>query len=173
MDDATMIEIKHARATFTVRPENGQAIHDALARLAKGKGPKLPKPKASNRKHDSSKRFYPTFEPGMTTADYIRQYTGLNSYLFGDGTVTYTHADRPAPMLDPSYPEVTVEPAAWTAHATRKNVDGKPDYLWTKCYAHGRPILFESEAAALESARQACDDPAYGLYDPQAKEATQ
>jgi hypothetical protein len=110
-----MITIKHARATFTVRPENGQAVHDALARLAKGKGPKLPKPKASNRKHDSSKRFYPTFEPGMTTSDYIRQYTELNSYLFDgaypdyDNVVTYSHADRPAPTLDPSYPEVTVE----------------------------------------------------------------
>jgi hypothetical protein len=108
-----MIEIKHARATFTVRPENGQAIHDALARLAKGKGPKLPKPKG-NPKHDSSKRSYPAFEPGMATAEYIRQYTGLNSYLFGGSypsgdVVTYTHADRPAPMLEPSYPEVVAE----------------------------------------------------------------
>ena len=105
-----MITIKHTRATFTVRPENGQAVHDTLALIDKSrgrKGRKLPKEKASNRKHDSSKRFYPTFEPGMTTADYIRQYTGLNSYLFGDGAAAYSHADRPAPMLDPSYPEVT------------------------------------------------------------------
>jgi len=109
-----MIEIKHGRAAFTVRPENAQAIHDALARLAKGKGPKLSKPKAANRKHDSSKRSYPAFEPGMATAEYIRQYTELNVYLFGgsyppDDVVTYSHADRPAPMLDPSYPEVVVE----------------------------------------------------------------
>jgi hypothetical protein len=109
-----MITIKHGRATFTVRPENGQAIHDALARLAKGKGPKLPKTKAANRQHDSSKRFYPVFTPAMSTAEYIRQYTGLNSYLFGgsyppDDVVTYSHADRPAPMLDPSFPEVAAE----------------------------------------------------------------
>jgi hypothetical protein len=107
-----MITIKHARTTFTVRPGNGQAVHDTLALIDKSrgrKGRKLPKEKASNRKHDSSKRSYPVFIPGMTTADYIRQYTGLNSYLFGDGAVTYSHADRPAPMLDPSYPEVVAE----------------------------------------------------------------
>ena len=109
MDDATMIEIKHARTTFTVRPENGQAVHDTLALIDKSrgrKGRKFSKEKASNRKYDSSKRSYPVFTPGMTTSDYIRQYAGLNSYLFGDGAVTYSHADRPAPMLDPSYPEV-------------------------------------------------------------------
>jgi len=171
MDDATMIEIKHARTTFTVRPENGQAVHDALARLAKGKGPKLPKPKG-NPKYDSGKREYPVFYPGMETGEYLNKYHELNEKKMLSG-LSFTFANRPAPMLDPSYPEVTVEPAAWTAHAMRKNVDGKADYLWTRCYAHGRPILFESEAAALESARQACDDPAHGLYDPQAKEATQ
>ena len=171
-----MITIKHGRASLTVTAERAQAVHDTLALIDKSKGRKgrkLPAEKASNRKFDSSKRSYPVFTPGMTTSDYIRQYTGLNSYLFGDSVVTYSHADRPAPMLDPSYPEMTMEPITWTAHAMRANVDGKPDYPWTRCYAHGRPILFESEAAALESARQACADPAHGLYDPQAKEATQ
>jgi hypothetical protein len=116
MDDATMIEIKHARATFTVRPENGQDVHNTLALIDKSrgrKGRKFLKEKAE-RRYDSSKRSYPVFIPGMTTADYIRQYTGLNSYLFGgayppDDVVTYSHADRPAPTLDPSYPEVVAE----------------------------------------------------------------
>ena len=107
-----MITIRHGRASLTVTPERAQAVHDTLALIDKSKGRKgrkLPAEKASNRKFDSSKRSYPVFTPGMTTSDYIRQYTGLNSYLFGDGVVTYSHADRPAPMLDPSYPEVVAE----------------------------------------------------------------
>ena len=112
-----MITIKHGRATLTIAPERAQAVHDILALIDKSrgrKGRKLPAAKASNLKFDSSKRSYPVFEPGMATGDYIRQYTGLNSYLFGgsyppDDVVTYSHADRPAPMLDPSYPEVVAE----------------------------------------------------------------
>jgi hypothetical protein len=47
----------------------------------------------------------------MTTAEYIRQYTSLNKYLFvgayaEDKILSYIHADRPAAMLDPSTPEV-------------------------------------------------------------------
>jgi hypothetical protein len=99
-----MIEIKHGRATLHVLPERAQQIYDALAKLDKGKGPKLPKPKG-NPKHDSSKRYYPVFEPGMPTAEYLRQYASLNAHvhLLPAG---FDHADRPAAMLDPSYPEV-------------------------------------------------------------------
>jgi len=102
-----MITIKHHRATLTLNPENGQHAHDMLARIDKSKGlkgPKLPKPKG-NPKHDSSKRHFPKFEPGMTTADYLREYAALNGHvhLLPAG---FDHADRPAPMLDPSYPEV-------------------------------------------------------------------
>jgi len=101
-----MIEIKHARTTFTVRPENGQAVHDALARLAKGKGPKLPKPKG-NPKYDSGKREYPVFYPGMETGEYLNKYHELNEKKMLSG-LSFTFANRPAPMLDPSYPEVIV-----------------------------------------------------------------
>ena len=107
-----MITIKHGRAALTIAPERAQAVHDTLALIDKSrgrKGRKLPAEKASNRKFDSSKRSYPIFTPGMTTSDYIRQYTGLNSYLFGHSAVTYSHADRAAPTLDPSYPEVIQE----------------------------------------------------------------
>ena len=112
-----MITITHNRATFTVKPENAEPTRELLALIDKSKGRKgrkLPKDKGRV-KHDSSKRQYPMFYSGMTTAEYIRQYTNLNSYLFvgayvEDKILTYIHADRPAAMLDPSIPEVMEEP---------------------------------------------------------------
>jgi hypothetical protein len=109
-----MINITHNRATFTVQPQNAEPTRELLALIDKSKGRKgrkLPKGKPIKREHDSGKRHYPTFYDGMTTAEYIRQYTNLNSYLFvgdyaEDKILSYTHADRPAPMLDPSIPEV-------------------------------------------------------------------
>jgi hypothetical protein len=111
------ITITHNRATFTVKPENAEPTRELLALIDKSKGRKgrkLPKDKGQA-KHDSSKRQYPMFYPGMRTADYISQYNSLNRYLFGgayaeDKILSYTHADRPAAMLDPSIPEVTEEP---------------------------------------------------------------
>lgn len=111
-----MITITHGRATLTVKPENTQGVYDLLALIDKSKGrkgAKLTRPKGQA-KHDSSKRSYPVFAPGMTTAEYIRQYTSLNRYLFvgahaEDKILTYVHADRPAAMLDPSIPEVVCE----------------------------------------------------------------
>lgn len=102
-----MIEIKHGRAVLRVLPERAQETHDALARVDKGKGPKLPKAKG-NPKHDSSKRHFPKFTPGMPTADYLREYSILNSHVHML-PAGFDHADRPAPMLDPSYPEVVAE----------------------------------------------------------------
>ena len=68
------------------------------------------------------RRNYPKFTHGMTTRDYIRQYFVLNSWQkmhppaqrsggpYGPGMVDidalYVLSDRPAPMLDPSEPEV-------------------------------------------------------------------
>jgi hypothetical protein len=65
------------------------------------------------------KRGYPEFYAGMTTADYVSQYVSLNSRLLlkGEG---FTFADRAAPMLDATQPEVMEEldpdysPPAWT-----------------------------------------------------------
>lgn len=112
-----MITITHGRATFTVQPDNAQAVHthNALVDKSKGrKGRKFAKDKAQKREHDSSKRSYPDFYPGMTTADYISAYNKLNTYLFvgahqEDKILSYTYADRPAAMLDPSIPEVVEE----------------------------------------------------------------
>jgi hypothetical protein len=112
-----MINITHNRATFTVQPQNAEPTRELLALIDKSKGikgRKLPKGKAMKREHDSSKRHYPTFYDGMTTAEYIGAYTRLNAYLFvgasgDDRILSYTHADRPAPMLDPTIPEVMCE----------------------------------------------------------------
>ena len=108
-----MITITHNRATFTVKPENAEPTRELLALIDKSKGRKgrkLPKDKGQA-KHDSSKRQYPMFYPGMTTAEYVSRYVDLNKYLFvgayaEDKILSYTYADRPAPMLDPLIPEV-------------------------------------------------------------------
>lgn len=102
-----MITIKHARATLTVQPQNAQTVHDLLALIDKSngrRGRKLPKDKG-NPKHNNMSRFYPVFKPGMTTAEYVKLYALQNDRLHL-AQVNYTHADRPAAMLDPSIPEV-------------------------------------------------------------------
>ncbi len=112
-----MITINHNRAKFTVQPENAQSTHDILALIDKTKGKrgaKLTRPKAIRREHNSGLRTYPTFYSGMSTADYISAYTALNKYLFvgrydDDKILSYTYADRRAPELDPSVPEVLEE----------------------------------------------------------------
>ena len=104
-----MITITHGRATLTVQPENAQAVHDLLALVDKSKGAKGRRFKKSNDpKHDSMKRFYPVFYAGMDTAEYVKLYALQNDRLHL-AKVDYAHADRPAPMLDPSTPEVTCD----------------------------------------------------------------
>lgn len=99
-----MITIHHHRATFTVQPERAEAYREALAKLDKGKGPKLPRPR-KEAKFDSMKRHYPPFFPGMTTYAYINDYVTRNNHVKLI-PVDYNHAYNVAPMLDPSIPEV-------------------------------------------------------------------
>ena len=106
-----MVIIKHARATLTVQPENAQATYDLLALIDKTKGKrgvKLTRPKG-NPKHDSSKRYFPAFEPGMSTGEYLRQYAVLNAHVHLLPVSDAFDHDRPAPMLDPTIPEVVEE----------------------------------------------------------------
>lgn len=105
-----MIEIKHNRATLKVKPENAQAAHDLLALIDKTKGKRGPKlPKRTDAKQSSTRRDYPVFSVGMTTADYVSQYEGLNARLYLKGC-DYTHAiGRAAPTLDLRFPEVVAE----------------------------------------------------------------
>jgi hypothetical protein len=102
-----MITITHEKATFIVKPENAEQTRELLALIDKSKGRKgrkLPKDKG-HVKHDSSKRSYPTFTPGMRTSDYVARYAALNGHL-SLAKVGYEHADRPAAMYDPTQPEV-------------------------------------------------------------------
>lgn len=102
-----MITINHEKATFTVKPENAEPTRELLALIDKSKGRKgrkLPKAKGQA-KHDSSKRHFPAFTPGMSTSDYVARYAALNGHL-SLAKVDYEHADRPAAMLDPTIPEV-------------------------------------------------------------------
>lgn len=108
-----MQTIKHGRATFTVKPENAQAVYDILAIVDKSKGkrgPKLTRPKGID-KHDSRKRDYPQFNPRvMLTSDYVTAYTALNrARLHLVPCAFKPTVNRTPPGLDPAYPEVVAE----------------------------------------------------------------
>ena len=108
-----MIEFTHATTRYTVKPENAQEYRRLAA-----------KPPAIKRKvdpkHNAMRRDYPEFYAGMMTADYVSQYASLNTRLLlkGEG---FTFADRAAPMLDATQPEVLEE----------LNPDYVPDFLST------------------------------------------
>jgi hypothetical protein len=96
-----MIEFTHKTTQYRVKPENAQAYRAALDKPKKHKIEAL---SSVNLRRD-----YPVFEPGMKTADYLALYGALNSRLLLT-TLEYAHADRAAPMLDPTQPEVLEEP---------------------------------------------------------------
>lgn len=60
-------------------------------------------PRASTRERD---KLFPVFKPGMTTARYVQLFQDLNLDL---RRAKFTYANRAAPMLDPSTPEVEHE----------------------------------------------------------------
>jgi hypothetical protein len=94
-----MITFEHHGITVKCKPENA-----ATYRAAMDKPPKA--------RTVAEKRDYPKFQAGKTTtADYLRDYAGFNTRLLLSG-FTFTHADRLAPMLDASVPEVWEEPDA-------------------------------------------------------------
>jgi hypothetical protein len=135
-----MIEFTHATTRYTVKPENAQEYRRLAA-----------KPPAIKRKvdrnHDATRRDYPQFYAGMTTADYLAQYASLNARLLlkGEG---FTFADRAAPMLDPSIPEVLEE------------LD--PDYVYTPTKAKKQTVasLKAAIGQALEALKQGDTDTA-------------
>jgi hypothetical protein len=108
-----MIEFTHETTRYIVKPENAQEYRKLAAK------PPTIKRKV-DRNHDATRRDYPQFYAGMTTADYLAQYASLNARLLlkGEG---FTFADRAAPMLDSSTPEVLEE----------LNPDYVPDFLST------------------------------------------
>ena len=111
-----MITLKHNRATFTIKPENGPAVHDLLALIEKSKGkkgPKFERPKG-NDKHHSAKRDYPKFNPSvMLTSDYVTAYAALNhARLHLAPCDIEPTVNRTPPGYDPAFPvcvEETIE----------------------------------------------------------------
>ena len=108
-----MIEIKHARATFKVKPEHAPALHDLLATIDKTKGKrgaKLTRPKGID-KHNSAKREYPAFNPAyMLTSDYVTAYTELNQRRLNLVLCDIEPAVNRVPaQYDPQFPLVVAE----------------------------------------------------------------
>jgi hypothetical protein len=96
-----MIEFTHENTRYKVKPENAQAVRNLAA--------KPPKIKIKvDAKHNSMKRDYPIFEAGMTTENYLKCYTALNSRLLLSSW-KYNFDLRAAPMLDATQPEVWEE----------------------------------------------------------------
>ena len=97
-----MIEFTHETTRYKVKPENAQAIRNLAA--------KPPKIKIKvDRRFDCMRRHYPKFYAGLTTTgDYVREYASINDHqkLIG---LEYTYADRLAPTLDATQPEVLEE----------------------------------------------------------------
>jgi hypothetical protein len=93
-----MIKFTHDSTRYTVKPENAQAVRNLLAK------PKKHKPEALS--SVNLKRSYPAFEIGMSTAEYVAQFNGLNSRLMHhDIEHSCLNYHNPAPMLDASIPE--------------------------------------------------------------------
>jgi hypothetical protein len=67
--------------------------------------------KPVDRKHDSMRRDFPAFYAGMETAEYLSRYAALNERLHLSAW-DFDYAERAAPMLDPTAPEVLEEPDA-------------------------------------------------------------
>ena len=107
-----MITFTQDTTRYTVKPENAQALR-ALA-------VKPPKHKIKiDPKRNAMRRDFPAFYAGMTTDDYLSQYAGLNSRLQLTAH-KFSHADRAAPMLDASMPEVLEElDPDWTPPAPK------------------------------------------------------
>jgi hypothetical protein len=108
-----MVIIKHARATFRVKPEHAQATYDLLAIIDKTKGKrgvKLARDKGQE-KHDSRKRAFPQYNPAcMLTSDYVTAYVALNhARLHLAPLKIEPTVNRTPPELDPSTPEVLEE----------------------------------------------------------------
>ena len=94
-----MIEFTHETTRYKVKPENAQKIRAALAK---------PK-KYTCEAHKAAKRGFPVFVAGMLTADYVRQFNG--QFEGAQHKVNHDCANfyKPAPMLDPTQPEVWEE----------------------------------------------------------------
>ena len=102
------VQIQSGNFRALVRPENLAKVEDKLAKV------KPPKPGKSEVRQTDTKRYFPIYEPGMSTADYVSEYERKNSGL--SFTKSYLGLNEyPAAQYDPLMP-LCVE-------------DANPDYV--------------------------------------------
>jgi hypothetical protein len=107
-----MITFEHHGITVKCKPENAMQY-----RAAMDKPSKITKPK--------EKRDFPAFHAGLETADYLSRYASLNNRLLLSAW-KFDHADRLAPTLDASTPEVLEElDPDWTPTAKARKITPK------------------------------------------------
>lgn len=102
---SNFVQIQSGNFRALVRPENLAKVEDKLAKV---KPPvySIPKPSARDRA-----RLFPVYKPGMSTAEYVRQFERAN----GKTGLDYVLNENPAAQYDPLVP-LCVE-------------DANPDYI--------------------------------------------
>ena len=107
------VQIQSGNFRALVRPENLTKVEDKLAKV-KPPVHSIPKPSARDRA-----RIFPVYEPGMSTADYVRKFEADNRILITKDVYTLTGSHplncQPAAQYDPMVP-LCVE-------------DANPDYI--------------------------------------------
>ena len=108
---SNFVQIQSGNFRALVRPENLAKVEDKLAKV-KPPVHSIPKPSARDRA-----RLFPVYKPGMSTADYVRQFERDNVKLTSTYDLTGSHPlnCQPAAQYDPSVP-LCVE-------------DANPDYV--------------------------------------------
>lgn len=127
---SNFVQIQSGNFRALVRPENLAKVEDKLAKV------KPPKPGKSEVRQTDTKRYFPIYEPGMSTADYVSEYERKNSGL--SFTKSYLGLNEyPAAQYDPLVPLCVedanpdyiagVDDAPVKAKRTRKAAKAMPD----------------------------------------------
>ena len=127
------VQIQSGNFRALVRPENLAKVEEKLAKV-KPSVHSIPKPSARDRA-----RVFPVYKPGMSTADYVRQFERDNVKLTSTYDLTGSHPlnCQPAAQYDPSVPLCVedanpdyiagVDDAPVKAKRTRKAAKAMPD----------------------------------------------
>jgi len=119
------VQIQSGNFRALVRPENLAKVEDKLAKV------KPPKPGKSEVRQTDSKRYFPIYEPGMSTAEYVRLFEKAN----GKTGLDYVLNENPAAQYDPTVP-LCVE-------------DANPDYIAGVDDAPVKPKRIRKAAKAM------------------------
>jgi hypothetical protein len=94
------VQIQQGNFRALVRPENLAKVEDKLAKV------KPPKPGKSEVRQTEARRYFPIYEPGMSTAEYVRLYEDRNVKLTSVYSAAGSHPIncQPAAQYDPSVP---------------------------------------------------------------------